>query len=177
MLLPDAGNRAVTHELRRQVTPVARARIAPKSNSGPRFGVPAFMPPMSPSTIFIIDDDTSVRRALGRVMSQAGFAWEAYDSAETFLSAAKPGDGDCIVADMTMPGMSGLDLKTLLESTRIHLPLILLTAQDTEETRAAARHAGAAAFFRKPVDIHALLDSIQWALQGATPSDPTDPPR
>jgi FixJ family two-component response regulator len=125
---------------------------------------------MAPSTIFIIDDDTSVRRALGRVMTLAGFEWEAYDSAESFLATAKPTDSGCIVADMTMPGMSGLDLKILLDSTHIRLPLILLTAQDTEETRTAARQAGAAAYFRKPVDIHALLDSIQWAIHPADAS-------
>ena len=124
------------------------------------------------SIIYLIDDDDSVRRALGRVMTHGGLEWEAYDSAESFLSGARPGDNGCIVADMTMPGMSGLDLKILLESSRLHLPLILLTAQDTEQTRAAARSAGAAAYFRKPVDIQALLDAVQWALHPSVPPDP-----
>ena len=125
------------------------------------------------SIIYLIDDDDSVRRALGRVMSLGGLEWEAYDSAESFLSEARPGDHGCIVADMTMPGMSGLDLKILLDSSRIRLPLILLTAHDTEETRAAARSAGAAAYFRKPVDIQALLDAIEWARHPVVPADPT----
>ncbi|MES2922678.1 MAG: response regulator [Verrucomicrobiota bacterium] len=115
------------------------------------------------STIFIIDDDTSVRRALCRVMSSAGLDGEAFDSAEEFLAKANPGMVGCIVADMTMPGMSGLELKPVLDAAGVKLPLILLTAHDSEEMRAAARNAGAAAYFRKPVDTQALLDAIRWA--------------
>jgi len=113
--------------------------------------------------IYLLDDDTSVRRALGRVMTHAGLEWQAYESAESFLADIKPGATGCIVADMTMPGMSGLDLKVLLDSSEIDLPLILLTAHETEEMRASARRCGAAAYFRKPVDMQALLDAVQWA--------------
>ncbi len=126
------------------------------------------MPPTRP-IIFIIDDDTSVRRALGRVMTQGGMDWEAYDSAESFLATAHPEACGCIVTDMTMPGMSGLDLKKQLNATRHPLPVVFLTAHDSEETRAAAREAGAAAYFRKPVDIQALLDAVRWALQQPAP--------
>ena len=118
-------------------------------------------------TIYLIDDDASVRRALGRVMAVARLEWEAYDSAESFLAAAKPASFGCIVADMTLSGMSGLDLKAVLDARDVHLPFILLTAHDTEETRHAARSAGAAAYFRKPVDIEALLDAIQWSTHPA----------
>ena len=68
---------------------------------------------------------------------------------------------------MTLSGMSGLDLKAVLDARDVHLPFILLTAHDTEETRHAARSAGAAAYFRKPVDIEALLDAIQWSTHPA----------
>jgi FixJ family two-component response regulator len=118
-------------------------------------------------TIYLIDDDASVRRALARVMNQARLAWEAYDSAESFLAAAGRAGPGCIVADMTMSGMSGLDLKVSLDSMGIHLPFILLTAHDTDESRQAARSAGASAYFRKPVDIEALLDAIQWSAHPA----------
>ena len=116
------------------------------------------------SIIFIIDDDASMRRALGRVMTHAGLEWEAHESAESFLAAVTPGVSGCIIADMTMPGMTGLDLKKQLNAVRNQLPLIILTAHDTEEIRAAAREAGAAAYFRKPVDIQALLDAVHWAI-------------
>jgi FixJ family two-component response regulator len=117
-----------------------------------------------PPTIFIIDDDASIRRALGRVMKSAGLAWESYESADQFLAAADLGNVGCIVADITLIGMSGLDLKIRLNAMRHELPLIFLTAHDSAEMRAAAREAGAAAFFRKPVDTQALLDAIHWAL-------------
>lgn len=118
-------------------------------------------------TIHLIDDDASVRRALGRLMTHARLKWQAHDSAESFLAAARLNDGGCIVADMTLPGMSGLQLKQLLDSSRVDLPLILLTAHDSEEVRTDARAAGAAAYFRKPVDMEALLDAIRWTLQPA----------
>jgi FixJ family two-component response regulator len=117
--------------------------------------------------IYLIDDDASVRRALGRVMHLARLDWEAYESAESFLASAKPGSFGCIVADLTLTGMSGLDLKALLDAKGVQLPFILLTAHDTEETRNAARSAGAAAYFRKPVDMEALLDAIQWSTHPA----------
>ena len=121
-----------------------------------------------PSTVFIIDDDPSVRRALGRVMMSAGLAWESFESAEAFLATAASDAGGCIVADMTMQGVSGVELKLSLDAAGNPLPVILLTAQDADETRDAARQAGAAAYFRKPVDIQALLDAVQWALTPTT---------
>jgi len=66
-----------------------------------------------------------------------------------------------------LTGMSGLDLKAVLDTRGVHLPFILLTAHDTEEARSAARAAGATAYFRKPVDIEALLDAIQWSTHPA----------
>ena len=121
------------------------------------------MPHQRP-TIFIIDDDTSVRRALGRVMTSAGLDYQAYDCAEDFLNEALQTDVGCIVADMTLPGLSGLDLKQALNAENSQLPLIFLTAHDTMESRAAAHAAGAEGYFRKPLDTQALLDAVQWAL-------------
>jgi FixJ family two-component response regulator len=120
--------------------------------------------PFPPSTIIVIDDDPSVRRALGRVMTSDGLAWEAYGSSEDFLNAGNLEQAGCVVADMTLPGMDGIELKERLNTTRPDLPLIFLTAHDTTEIRIAARAAGAAGFFSKPVDTQALLDAIHWAL-------------
>lgn len=120
-----------------------------------------------PSIIYLIDDDASVRRALGRVMALARLEWESYESAEAFLASARLAGSGCIVADLTLPGMSGLDLKARLDAKGVQLPFILLTAHETAESRSAARSAGAAAYFRKPVDIEALLDAIQWSAHPA----------
>ncbi len=116
------------------------------------------------STIFFIDDDASVRRALERVMLSAGLMSAGFASAEEFISEADLGAGGCVVADMDMLGMSGLDLQHLLRAAHSDLPLIFLTAKDSDEMRAAASEAGAAGYFRKPVDAQALLDAVQWAL-------------
>ncbi len=124
------------------------------------------------STIYIIDDDDSVRRALGRVMTFAGYAWQAFASVEDFLAGAHLSASGCIVADMTMLGMTGIDLKHLLNSAHWDIPVIFVTAHDTAEMRAAAHEAGAAGYFRKPVDTQALLDAIQWALNTTRPAQP-----
>jgi FixJ family two-component response regulator len=125
---------------------------------------------MEPSRpiIYLIDDDASVRRSLGRVMASCGFSWQAYASVDEFLREAESIDTGCIVADMTMPDLSGLDLQRALNAAQKKIPLILLTAHDTDEMRAAAHEAGAASFFRKPIDTQALLDAIQWALNAPT---------
>jgi len=115
-------------------------------------------------TIFVIDDDASIRRALGRVMASAGFACEVFESADQFHASADLTKSGCIVADMTLTGMSGLNLKHRLNADHHDLPVIFITALDTDEMRAAAHKSGAAGFFRKPVDTQALLDAIDWAL-------------
>ena len=125
--------------------------------------MPAAMPSRRP-IIYIIDDDASVRRALGRVMTLAGLDSRAYDSADAFLAERPAAANGCIVADMTLPGLSGMELKQALNTCESQLPLIFLTANDSPESREAAHEAGADGYFRKPVDTQALLDAVQWAL-------------
>ena len=126
---------------------------------------------MSPqsSAIFIIDDDASVLRALGRVMKSAGLHFESFSSVEDFLSGAALDATGCVIADMTLRGMSGLELKKVLNAAHSELPVIFLTADDTSEMRAAASEAGATGYFRKPVDTQALLDAIQWTMASSPP--------
>lgn len=128
----------------------------------------AIMPSSRP-TIYLIDEDASVRRALGRVMTSCGLLWRAYASVDEFLLETNIIGPGCIVADMNTPGMSGLELKHALNAANRTIPMIFLTAHDTNEMRKAAHESGAASFFRKPVDTQALIDAIQWALN-ATPS-------
>ena len=114
--------------------------------------------------MYIIDDDLSVRRAMARLMRSAGLTQATFSSVEEFVSADVTDDNACIIADVRMPGSSGLDLPELLARVGRHLPVIFVTAQDTELTRQRARSAGAVGYFRKPVDDQALIDSIHWAL-------------
>jgi FixJ family two-component response regulator len=120
--------------------------------------------PAERATVYVIDDDDSVRRALARLLKSAGFTVCTFASARAFLEADCPPENCCVVADVRMDGMSGLQLQHELTKAGSPLHVILITAHDTEETRIEAIEAGAAALFFKPVDDQALLDAIQWTL-------------
>ena len=115
-------------------------------------------------TTFILDDDASVRKALVRLFRSAGTTAISFASVDELLSAPMLTQCACIVADIRMQGTSGLAMPGLLAEGGLHTPVIFVSAQDTEETRAAAKRAGAAGFFRKPVDDQALLDALAWAI-------------
>lgn len=123
--------------------------------------------PDEATTIFILDDDASVRKALARLIKSAGMAAKTFASVDELLSAPALPQCGCIIADIRMQGTSGLAMPGLLAQRGLHLPVIFVSAQDTEETRAAAQQAGAGGFFRKPVDDQALLDALNWAIVSA----------
>jgi FixJ family two-component response regulator len=87
-----------------------------------------------------------------------------FESAQQFLDSDVTKENACLIADVKMPGMDGLELQQKLVEDGTDLPVILITGFDTEETRALAKRSGAAGYFRKPVDDRALLDAIRWAL-------------
>ena len=124
------------------------------------------------TTVFIIDDEASIRTALVRLCHSAGFVGRSFESVEDFLTANLADEGACVVADIRMPGDSGLGLPSRLRALSRKLPVIFMTAFDTPKTRAEARLAGAAGYFRKPVDDRALLDAIEWSLgQDSIPTE------
>jgi FixJ family two-component response regulator len=114
--------------------------------------------------IYVIDDDESVRRAFQLLLQSADFDAQAFCSAEEFLESAPFRDDSCIILDMRMPGMAGLDLQKELASRSIRIPVIVVSAHDDALTRDLARELGAVAFYRKPVDGQALIDEILWVL-------------
>jgi len=116
------------------------------------------------ATVYVIEDDASVRRALERLLKSAGLAVHTFASAATFLQARCPTENTCIVADVCMHGMSGIQLQRELQNAGSSHHIIFVTAQDTEGTRLEAIQAGGAALFVKPVDDQALLDAIHWTL-------------
>ena len=118
--------------------------------------------------VYVIDDDPSVQRAMQRLMRSAGKNSKAFSSVDEFLAADASGNDACIVADVHMSGIDPLKLPSLLESMGTKLPVIFITANDTSETRSRVRNAGAAGYFRKPVDSQALIDLIHWALSEQT---------
>lgn len=119
---------------------------------------------MSP-LIHIIDDDSSLRLALSRLLSAAGYEVEVYESAEDFL-AKERGDGiGCILLDINMPGLSGIQLQEHLMRQLSNLPIVFLTGHGDIATSVRAIKAGAEDFLAKPVAKEDLLDAVQRALQ------------
>jgi FixJ family two-component response regulator len=114
-------------------------------------------------TVVIVDDDDSVRRALGRLLRSVGLWVEAFATAECFLKAKQAVPG-CLILDVHLPGMSGLDLQKHLDASGRKLPIIFITAYGNEQMREAALRAGAIAFLSKPFDELALLDAVGRAI-------------
>ena len=115
-------------------------------------------------TICVIDDDVSVRKALRRLLRSAGLAVETFGTAEEFLCRGDPGEPGCLVLDVYMPGMGGLELQQLLAAHGRLVPIIFVTGHEDEAARRRALQAGAVAFFYKPFDRQALLDALARAL-------------
>ena len=120
--------------------------------------------PNPPVQIYIVDDEPSVCTAYARIVRSAKMQPRTFESVEEFMHADLSDENACVISDVRMPGTSGLELPALLTRAGRHLPVIFVTAHDTPETRDIAQRAGAAAYFRKPVDDQALLDAVAWAL-------------
>jgi FixJ family two-component response regulator len=118
--------------------------------------------------VSIVDDDESVRDAIQNVMRSAGLRAETYASAEDFLDTGHPEDSACVILDVRMPGMSGLQLQRRLADDGYAIPTIFVTAYTDESTRQQAIEAGASAFLDKPFDPDGLLRSVQSVLSRTT---------
>ena len=114
--------------------------------------------------IVIVDDDEFVRESLNGLMRAAGFPALTFASAEEFLNSGKKEQTACLIADIRMPGMSGLDLQSRLNRDKLRIPIIFITAQGDEKMRMQALRAGAVEFLAKPFDDDVLLDSVRAAL-------------
>jgi FixJ family two-component response regulator len=114
--------------------------------------------------VYIVDDDDSVRGAIKRLIRSAGMEAQTFASGGDFLKSKFRDQKACLVADVRMPGMSGLELYQKMVERGFKLPVIFITGFDTADTRSEASKNGAFGYFRKPVDDQALMDAIQWAL-------------
>jgi FixJ family two-component response regulator len=123
------------------------------------------MPPMQ-GTVYVIDDDESVRKAFERLLRSANLEVETFSSVEEFFNGEQQGENACIVVDIRMPGLTGFDFQRELTSRGIRMPVIVISASDDVQTRERARELGAVAFFRKPIDDQALLDAVWWTISG-----------
>ena len=115
--------------------------------------------------VAIVDDDESIRAALQGFMKEAGLPAQAFASAEEFLGACKLTQVGCLVADIRMPGMSGLELQKKLNAEHCRIPTIFITAHGDAKMRLQALRSGAVEFLAKPFDDEVLLENIRAALE------------
>ena len=125
--------------------------------------------------ISVVEDDASVRQALGRLVRSLGFTVVGFASAEEFLRFGSLCDTSCLILDVHLPEMSGLQLQGHLAAAGYHIPIIFITAYPDERARARALEAGAVDFLPKPFGDEALLSGIRSALNfgdvDGTPGD------
>ena len=119
----------------------------------------------NPPLISFVDDDDSIRESLGGLIRSVGFAVKAFASAEEFLTSDRLPDTDCLILDVRMPGMNGLELQRRLAASHMSIPVIFITAHGDEETRVRALNGGAVDYLLKPFSEEALLNAINTALK------------
>jgi FixJ family two-component response regulator len=117
-----------------------------------------------PKMVAVVEDDESYRAALQRLLKSAGLSVLAFASAEDFLNSGQQRETGCLIADIRMPGMSGLDLQAKLSADHCPIPIIFITAHGDEQMRLKAMRGGAVKFLAKPFDGAILLESVRAAL-------------
>jgi FixJ family two-component response regulator len=118
------------------------------------------------SIVFVIDDDASVRDALRRLIRSVGLQVELFGSAQEFLQGKRPEVPSCLILDIRLPGMSGLDFQRQLTEASIRIPIIFITAHGDIPMSIRAMKAGAVEFLTKPFRDQDLLDAVHHALEG-----------
>ena len=114
--------------------------------------------------IYVVDDDESVRKSLKMLFRSADMEVKTFEAVEDLLKCQLREKNACLISDIKLKGLSGIELQQQLVEKGIKIPVIFLTAFDSNEIRRQAKQAGAAGYFRKPVDDQALLDTIEWVL-------------
>lgn len=119
--------------------------------------------------VYIVDDEESVLRAMKRLILSMGMDAETFASGQKFLDSGFRDRNACLIVDIKMPVMDGMEVQKKLVATGSKLPVIFITAIDNEEIRDEAKKIGVAGCFQKPVDDQALIDLIQWVLSNQSP--------
>ena len=123
---------------------------------------------MKPAIIAIVDDDESVCIGMTSLLRSLGYEVRSFGSAEAFLGAETRGETACLISDIQMPGLSGLELQRALAGEGSKMPIIFITAFPDGHVRQAAMQAGAICFLNKPFDGEALIRCLESALGGDT---------
>jgi FixJ family two-component response regulator len=120
--------------------------------------------------VSIVDDEAAVRKALGRLFAASDLDAETFPSGQTFLDSLPNKHPDCLVLDLHMPGLSGLEVLHRMSLYGLRIPTIIITAYDEPETRMQCLAAGASAYLRKPLDGQTLLAAVANAVERAQDS-------
>ena len=123
--------------------------------------------------IAIVDDDKAVRDALQRMLRSHGFTADVFASAEQFLKSTDLSAASCLIVDVRMPGMTGIELHDYLKSQGFRVPTILITALPTSGERSRAIALGVSSYLAKPLGEQILLDTVREALENGGPVDNT----
>ena len=115
--------------------------------------------------VVIVDDDDSIRSAVQDLLEAVGFPAQGFASPEEFLKSGKQQETACLITDIRMPGMSGLELQANLKAKQYRIPIIFITAHGDERMRMQARREGAVEFLSKPFDYQVLIDSVRAAIE------------
>lgn len=124
---------------------------------------------MESRIVAIVDDEKAIRRAVRRLIVSAGLQSETFSSAEEFLHAFPSRGPDCLILDLRLPGMSGLELQQRLAANHNRTPIVFMSAHDDPDSRAEALKSGAVAFLAKPFRDEVLLEAIRSATESASP--------
>ena len=119
---------------------------------------------LTKATVFVVDDDQAMRNSLKWLIESVGVHVESFASADEFLAQYQPGRAGCLVLDVRMPGMSGLDLQEHLVEHNIHIPVVIITGHGDVPMAVRAMKSGAIDFIEKPFNDEALLDAIRRAI-------------
>ena len=119
---------------------------------------------MTRNLISIVDDDESIDRTTTRLIESFGFRAAAFESADAFLRSGQLHDTSCLIVDVRMPGMNGLQLQSQLAAEGCGIPIIFITAYDDKESRRQAMQSGAVAFLSKPFTDEQLFQAIRTAI-------------
>ena len=119
---------------------------------------------MTSGLISVVDDDESIRRTTTFLIESFGFRSAAFESAENFLKSGQLHDTSCLIVDVQMPGMNGLELQSQLAAAGYDIPIVFMTAYENKASRQQAMQAGAVAFLAKPFGDEQLLQTVRLAL-------------
>jgi FixJ family two-component response regulator len=115
-------------------------------------------------TVFVIDDDAGIRASIQGLLKSADLRSESFESAEQFLQRKPPDSPSCLILDVSLPGMNGLDFQQQLRNAGLQIPIIFVTGHGDIPMSVKAMKSGAVEFLTKPLKRHVLLDAIQQAL-------------